>query len=65
MIYIQYCFFQPNSTNEGLKEREEDPILIRRVEHHTQYCKKNNMIIRKGCPKFGMATYTKETVIIK
>ena len=29
-------FFQPNLTNEGFKEREEDPLLIRRVERGTR-----------------------------
>ena len=41
-------FFQPNLTNEGFKEREEHPLLIRRVEHGTRiFVEKINMIIQK------------------
>ena len=58
-------FFQPNLTNGTLKELEEDPLLIRLVEYPTHYRRKKQYDNTIGCPKFGMATYTKEIVTIK
>ena len=52
-------FFQPNLTNGVFKEREEDTLLIqhdfveRKYDHN-----------KKRFPKFGMATYTKDIVLL-
>ena len=67
MIHIHNgVFFQPNLTNKGFKESEEDRLLNRLIgTGHTILWKNDNMIIIKRYPKFGMATYTKEIVTIK
>ena len=61
--YIMELFFQLKLTNEGFKEREEDPLLIRQVNiTHNSLGKKYDH--KKRFPKFGMATYTKEIVTL-
>ena len=66
MIYIYYViiFFQPNLTHEGFKDSKEDPLLIRWVERHTQFCRKEQYDHKKRIQKFKMATYTKEIVTL-
>ena len=58
------CFFQPNLTNEGFKERQGAPPFLHRVERGTRILWKNQYDNTKGCPKFGMAACTEEIVII-
>ena len=57
---IMECFFQPNLTNEGFKERQGDPHnfhWLGGVWHYTNFVEKIKI---KRYPKFGRATYTKK-----
>ena len=58
-------FFQPNLTNDTLKESQEDPYSLHWVEYGKQFVEKNQYDNKNRYPKFGMDTQTKEIVMIK
>ena len=54
--------------NEQMRGQEKDNKILykyNRVVYPTRNCRKNQYDNKKGCPKFEMATYTKEIVKIK
>ena len=64
--YIMEFFF-PTKLNEWhLKSKPRRPFFfLHWVEHGRRFVEKNQYDNTKGCPKFGMATYTKEIVVLK
>ena len=59
------CFFQPNLTNEGFKERQGDAPNLHWVDQGNRFLWKKQNQNTKSSPKFGRATYTIEIVTIK
>ena len=54
---ILECFFQPNLTNEGFKERQGDPPNLHWWTMAYKFCRKNKNKNKKRYPKFGRPTY--------
>ena len=58
-------FCQPKLTNGTLKERQGGPSFLHRVEHGNRSAWKKQYVHSKSSLKSGMATNTKEIVMIK